>query len=168
MLSNVRPFTSWQNVNNLKAEPEKVERNVTAALKHLRFCVDLCARQWKAGRFFLFEHPMTAVSWASEMLHWLGSRDGVNKVSFDFCALGMRSTMPSGHEGPALKRTSVLTNSGHIGALLSKAKCRGMHEHVRLEDGRPAAAQIYPEIFCDAVCHGLKQELDDHKWLDKV
>ena len=69
------------------------------------------------------------------MLHWLGSLNGVNKISFDFCALGMRSTMPNGHEGPALKRTSVLTNSGHIGALLSKAKCKGLHEHVRLEDG---------------------------------
>jgi len=102
------------------------------------------------------------------MFHWLGSQQGVDKVSFDFCALGMQIKDKDGKLGPSLKKTSVLTNSKRISALLSKAKCKGKHQHVVLEGGKTAAAQIYPEIFCDAVCHGMKMELEDFKWLDAV
>jgi hypothetical protein len=80
----------------------------------------------------------------------------------------MQSKDQNGELGPCLKKTSVLTNSKHIAAILGKAKCRGQHQHVRLEGGRAAAAQIYPEVFCDAVCHGLKLEMQDSAWLDKV
>jgi hypothetical protein len=162
------PFSSLQNINHAKMDPKDVEEQVATGLRHLKFTVDLCIKQWSEGRYFMFEHPMTASSWESEMLKWLGSHAGVEKVSFDFCALGMQSKDQNGELGPSLKKTSVLTNSKHIAAILGKAKCRGQHQHVRLEGGRAAAAQIYPEVFCDAVCHGLKLEMQDTAWLDKV
>ena len=97
------PFTSWQNINHEKMDPAEVERRVADGLKHLKFTVDLCAKQLREGRYFLFEHPMTASSWASEMLHWLGAQPGVDKVSFDFCALGMQINGSDGKVGPSLK-----------------------------------------------------------------
>ena len=62
------PFSCLQNLNFSKRDPKTVEAEMTSALKHLKFTVDLCDKQWSEGRFFLFEHPMTSASWASEML----------------------------------------------------------------------------------------------------
>ena len=93
---------------------------------------------------------------------------GADKTIFDFCALGMRATGPDGTEGPAQKKTAVVTNSKHITAMLEKARCRRLHQHVVLEGGLAKGCEIYPDTFCEAICQGVQRELDDETWLDKV
>ena len=34
-----------------------------------------------------------------------------------------------------------------------------MHEHIKLEDGRARAAQVYPDELCKAICRGLEAQL---------
>ena len=35
-----------------------------------------------------------------------------------------------------------------------------MHHHVRLENGRANAAQVYPPELCRAICQGFKAQLE--------
>ena len=121
-----------------------------------------------SGRFFVFEHPAGAASWATKVVRQLQQDPRVDRVVFDFCALGMRSTYSDGSSGPALKRTGLLTNSKHVAGALSKARCCGLHKHAQLVSGRAKACEIYPDTFCNAILQGICRELEDKAWLDKV
>ena len=94
--------------------------------------------------------------------------EGVYAVNFDFCMLGMKSIDRDGVEGPAKKRTKVLTNCGHIAAALVKAQRSGQQKHVVLDSGRPKACEEYPEKFCEATVTGLKREFEDESWINKL
>ena len=37
-----------------------------------------------------------------------------------------------------------------------------------LQNGLAKQCEVYPELFCDAVCQGIRREIDDQKWLDHV
>ena len=113
----------------------------------------------------VFEHPVAATSWGSAMMDVVMRMPGMEVVNFDFCVLGMRSTMRNGTEAPARKRTKVLTNSKHIAAALRCCQCQGGHEHAMLEGGRPKACERYPEAFCDLIVKGLQREMSDARWL---
>ena len=102
------------------------------------------------------------------MIERLLAEPGVEKVVFDFSALGMTAPRNDGTVGPALKRTGVLTNAGHVAATLRKARCRRDHQHVVLENGKAKGCEVYPTPFCDAVCNGVRLELEDHTWLEKI
>ena len=73
-----------------------------------------------------------------------------------------------GGRGFAKKRTTILTNSHHVAGVFSKSHCSGDHAHVVLQDGKPKACERYPDVFCDAICRGIRMELQDEAWLDKV
>ena len=64
------------------------------------------------------------VTWSLEMFAKLNEFDDVFKVNFDFCMLDME-TRTRDSKVPAKKRTSVLTNSHAVAALLREAQCRG-------------------------------------------
>ena len=102
------------------------------------------------------------------MVGRLAEEPNTEKVLFDFCALGMAAPNDDGRMGPALKRTCVMTNAKHVAATLQKARCRGEHKHVVLQGGKAKECEVYPEFFCDAVCNGVRLELEDQKWLDKI
>ena len=65
-----------------------------------------------------------------------------------------------------LARTSIgcMTNSLCIATALSRrcpnTRPHQVHERIRLEDGRPKAAQVYPLDLCRAICRGLGEQLE--------
>ena len=55
------PFSALQALNRDKyLDPAKKELEKKAAMKHLRFCIDLYREQMSRGDFFVHEHPACA------------------------------------------------------------------------------------------------------------
>ena len=120
-------------------------------MSHLDFALKMCEMQAKAGRLFLFEHPVQAKSWSLSFVKRLYKYKRVVTVDFDFCQLGMHS------EGyPVKKRTRIMTNSPKIANRLAKFQCDRSHKHIPLMNGRASACQIYPRPFRAQSCIGLK------------
>ena len=92
---------------------------VRAAMEHIEFTLMLCEKQVKAGRLFLFEHPVQARSWKMSLVKRLFKYKGVCTVDFDFCQLCVQS---GGR--PVKKRTRIMTNFPKIANRLAKAKKR--------------------------------------------
>ena len=133
---------------------QEIIDKVRAAMEHIEFTIMLCEKQVKAGRLFLFEHPVQARSWNLKLVKRLFKYNRVCTVDFDFCQLGMQS------EGrPVKKRTRTMTNSPTIANRLAKFQCDGSHWHIPLVNGRASACQVYPREFCAQICLGLKDEL---------
>ena len=106
----------------------------------LRFAVELCLIQHRAGRTFVFEHPSTASSWEDPSLRDLVATSGALTSLLDMCRYGMVATDKQG-EGPVRKTTRIATNIHEIADALS-LRCEGGHRHVHLVSGRPKNAAI--------------------------
>ena len=65
----------------------------------------IAAKQVCKGRYFIFEHPATAKSWATEAVREVLAMPGVRIATFDQCRYGLVG--PSGR--PMRTRTSVMT-----------------------------------------------------------
>ena len=63
-------------------------------------------------------------------------------------------------EAPAKKPTMFATSAGRIAERLSK-RCDDAHRHVQLVGGRAGPAARYPRELCDAICDGLREQLQD-------
>ena len=92
------PCTLFSALQNLRKEsiPEDEMRQ---AMGYVRFCVDIAKYQHETGRFFYFEHPLTASSWTMPELDGLRQVDGVESVTVHMCAFGL---MSSDEFGPGL------------------------------------------------------------------
>ena len=98
-------------------------------MEHVKFCFELCLERYVQGRFFLFEHPAGAASWAMQAMQQMRPLEGVSVTKFDFCKLGMKTKDKDGNPCAAQKRTAVMTNSSAITLLLREAQCRAEHAH---------------------------------------
>ena len=131
--------------------------------------MELALMQPMAGRLFVFEHPAGATSWSTHMMDQVAQMEGIYKVTFDFCAVGMTvAGQPGEPPVPAKKRTRVLTNSHAVHTLLREAQCNGQHWHMVLLDGKAGPCQEYPEKFCRLICEGIRRELDTLEWKRKL
>ena len=83
-------------------------------------------------------------------------KDGA-RVNFDFCMLGLLSKDQDG-EGPAKKRTGIMTNSPMLAEKLKQVQCSKEHRHVMLMNGRARKCQTYPDEFCRLVCKTVMRE----------
>eukprot|EP00974_Lingulodinium_polyedra_P066325 6418966-Lingulodinium_polyedra.AAC.1 len=71
--------------------------------------------------------------------------EGVQCAVADMCMYGMQTKGRDRREvRPARKRTKFMTNCDRMAEHLS-AKCKGLHEHQHLVDGRARAAAQYPQ-----------------------
>ena len=59
--------------------------------------------------------------------------------------------------GLVKKPTGSMTSSRCLVEELNQ-QCDGGHDHVPLMAGRAAAAQVYPEMLCDAICRGVVKQ----------
>ena len=59
--------------------------------------------------------------------------------------------------GLVKKPTGFMTSSKCLAEDLNR-KCDGGHDHVPLMAGRAAAAQVYPEMLCEAICRGVVKQ----------
>ena len=126
------------------------------ALEMVDFAVKVCRMQAKAGRYFLFEHPLCATSWKLTSLAKLKKEVGVMGAVSDMCAFGMKAADQWG-EAYAKKPTRFLTNSKAIMEKVSN-RCPGDHRHVPLVGGRANAAAEYPDKLIDAILDGYEIE----------
>ena len=161
-------FSTLMNWNYAAMDKEKAEELLKAAMQHLQFALELCLLQYRAGRLFLFEHPVGAHSWGTAMVRQMLELEGVFMSKFDFCCLGMKTIGANGEEAAARKRTTVMTNSKNIADVLRLAQCSGEHKHVPLLDGKAGPCQGYPEKFVKLVCSGILKEIEDIRWKDRV
>ena len=162
------PFSTIMHWNYAEMSEIEAKQKLSAAMEHLKFAVELCLTQYQAGRLFLFEHPVGASSWDTELLKVLARLEGVFMANFDFCQLGMKAKNKQGVEQPAKKRTKVMTNSKNIAEVLRLAQCTRVHEHVQLLDGRAGPCQVYPDKFVKLICSGIQKEIDDIRWRDRL
>ena len=123
--------------------------------------VQACLMQCKLGLHFIFEHPVGASSWDDEEVMKLRRMEGVQELVVDQCEYGLISRDGDGF-APARKATRLLTNLSMASTVLS-TRCSGSHRHVRLVNGRAAAAQSYPEKLCEVMVEALKLELQQAK-----
>ncbi len=165
------PFSAIQNLNYVRMQDSEVRQLLADGMEHVRFAIELAVTQHRHGRLFMFEHPVGASSWHTRTVEALENMEGVYKVNFDFCQMGMRvgeRPNDANKELPAKKRTSVLTNSHALHLVLREAQCRGDHLHGDLLDGKAAECQKYPRKFCKVICEAVKRELDTVKWRNRL
>ena len=90
------------------------------------------------------------------------SRQGVQRVVGDQCQYGLQSTDGKG-TALARKRIGFLTNAVCVAQRLSR-RCPNrpgyqVHRHVVLDNGRPKAAQVYPDKLCKEICLGIQEQV---------
>ena len=151
------PFSSLNYWNYQKSDEQTVRQKLEKALTHLKFSLELCVRQYKAGRCFVFEHPAAASSWTTQLVQRVLSLEGVYLSKFDFCQLGMTTPGAQGEALPAKKRTAVLTNSKNLAETLRLAQCHDGHIHEPLVGGRAKACEAYPEKFVQLVVDSIRK-----------
>ena len=78
------PFSSLNYWNYQKSDEQTVKQKLESALMHLKFSLELCIRQYKAGRCFVFEHPAAASSWTTQLVQKVLNLEGVYLAKFDF------------------------------------------------------------------------------------
>ena len=143
---------------------EWFDRETEKAIKHVEFCCALYKFQIQNGRHFLHEHPWTARSWKMRCVDELIKHPAVNIYQGHMCQFRMMSHVdrPGGEMGLVKKPTGFMTSSKHITSEPYK-RCDGGHAHVSLMSGRAAAAQVYPDMLCEAICRGVvkQKKFDD-------
>ena len=102
-------FSTLQQLNIERMKDEDFSARAKDAVTHFAFAVMLCMRQSRGNRLFALEHPAGASSWTLQLTALLLQCPGAQKVTFDFCMLGMESEDENG-VAPAKKRTSIVTN----------------------------------------------------------
>ena len=117
--------------------------------------------QRKAGRVFVFEHPVRATSWDQPCVKKVAEMQGVQMVVADMCMFGLVSRVD---RVPVRKRTRFMTNSPHMAAALAGHTCDRQHPHRRIsgsEGGmlRSTAAQIYPPGLCECLAQGARDHV---------
>ena len=120
-----------------------------AAAWLLWLAMDLAARQVASGRYFVFEHPATAKSWATDEVRNVAALPGVRIVTFDQCRYGLVS--PGGE--PLRKRTSFMTNCSFVAEAFDGLLCQCDQPHRQIvghERGHmlSAWATLYPAPLC--------------------
>jgi len=149
-------------LNYPRMNPQDVKRRKAEGMILVRFALDIYLWQLRRGRYFMHEHPESAVSWGAKEVRDLLRQDGVTSVANDACMFGMKAVDSQGVEGPAKKPTRWMGNAPRVMRELSK-RCRGHHaQHVHLTGGRAAGAAVYPPELVAALIRGLHaQRVDD-------
>ena len=164
-------FCAWQQ-RNMSRHPsyrEKADRILREATVHVLSTLKLAALQMQEGRYFIFEHPLTAASWRLKdveefekkftALSRFEETYRVLEAVADQCAFGLQAQGADGVVGPVKKPTKFWTNSPGVKNALG-VRCRGCARHVHLEGkGRTSPAAIYPKALCRVMCRGVVAQM---------
>ena len=153
-------FSIWNySMNYPKMDADKVQKAVEEGRVHLNFMASLYRKQLLKGKFFLHEHPATALSWKEPQIDALMKDPTVHTVVAHQCMYGL--TSPTGHGDerlPAMKPTRFMTNSVPMKLRLSLT-CDGLHKHQQLVGGRCRDAAFYPLPLVKAILNGMKDTI---------
>ena len=150
-------FSSLQNLNWGRMDPEEVERVKSYGKKHLEFACKLYALQDEMNLYFLHEHPSSATSWQQPCVTKLLARDKVQRVVSDMCVFGMQQEV-DGVNMLVKKPTAFMTNAPELARRLTQ-RCSGGHRHITLIGGRAKRAEIYPDQLCREILLGLVDKM---------
>ena len=142
-------------MNFKKMDKDRVAQLMAEGRRHLNFVCNVYRKQMAQGRFFVHEHPATAVSWNEREVVRLAMMPGVQVVVADQCQYGLKSKSDTGELLPALKPTRFMTNAAPMAELLQK-RCKKDHAHQPLVSGRCAAAAFYPTKLIRTFLKGIR------------
>ena len=124
-------------------------------------------RQIRRGKFFLHEHPATAMRWSEDSIKKICQLPSTYLVTADQCAYGL--VTPSEHDrsvmAPALKPKKFLTNSEIMSRQLSD-RCTKDHVHQALVGGRCRGASWYPVPLVQAILRGITMQSKEGKLME--
>ena len=151
------PYSIWNfGINYKKMDPARVQQILRDGDVHLHFVCSLYRSQLRKGKYFLHEHPATAMSWKDSQISALSRDPLVKLVTADQCEYGL--VTPSADDPnvmvPAMKPTKFMTNSQAMAEQLCK-RCQGNHDHQHLVGNRCAAAAFYPAPLVKAMLRGI-------------
>ena len=107
-------LSSWQYVNYANKSPDDVQRKTLEGLIHLKFVAQLYEDQIKANRYFLHEHPLSAMSWSEDCMREIAAVN-VGEAMCDQCMYGCKTQgTPTSPPMAAKKATRCLSNSPEI------------------------------------------------------
>ena len=140
-------------------DPDKVERMLREARKHLHFVISLYHLQLAGNRHFLHEHPVGATSWVDKHMEKLLGHPKVGVSISDQCMYGLTTVDPHGQLVKAKKPTKWASSSPQMLSRLS-TRCDGTHTHQHLMGGRAAAAAYYPAKLISQILRGMRDTAD--------
>ena len=149
-------FCAWNAKMNFRKMPkDKVTAIIQEGQRHLNFMIRIYKRQLARGKYFIHEHPASAVSWDErEMVKLMAHRD-VILTQADQCMYGLTTRTDGGGTAPALKPTKFLTNSEPMARLL-RTRCDKSHVHQALVSGRCADAAFHPLPLVRTLIRGIR------------
>ena len=102
-------FCAWNaKMNFRKMNIAKVDAIVKEGQLHLNFMIRIYRKQLAKGRYFVHEHPASAVSWNEAEMVKLMAFDNVHLVKADQCMYGLKThTRPMGVLPQRSSRRSV-------------------------------------------------------------
>ena len=108
-------FGSWQRINDKIRDPAICAAEKARCLMHLSFCIDLHREQHRSGRYFLHEHPASALSWRTDDIKSIEKHVTVQTTVGDQCQYGPVTPAEGNRhlKVPALKPTRFMSNSSH-------------------------------------------------------
>ena len=155
MTPECRGFSTLMQVNWQRMDEENRKRLQASAMAMFHFCIQVAEHRIRRGRYFVIEQPDKASSWNTHAARWLQQQSDVMLLSFDQCMVGLQVS----DEGLSQKRTSFMLNHEGIAVVMAEVQCNKRHEHVRLENGLPRLAQVWPAGLVTKVIEGLMLHL---------
>ena len=157
------PCTAFSVLNHgmnfPKMPPEEVKRRVNEGMRHIKFVVKLYKNQMRRGKWFVHEHPRSALSWKTRPIVSLMKKHGATTTVCHQCMFDLKTPGPDGAPALAKKPTRWMTNSPEMIDVLS-IKRDGSHKHQPLMGGRAAAAAFYPPKLLRAIIQGMARTRD--------
>ena len=157
------PCTPFCNLNQYLNYPklprEQVQKLKADGMLHLTFMCRLYRLKSDGGRFFLHEHPQTAVSWVERCMLKTAQLPNVDAVVGDLCQFGLMVQSKDGSLLPAKKPTKWMSNSPWMLQRLAK-RCLGDHQHHTLLGGKAHGAEEYPIDLVVEILRGTRDTRD--------
>ena len=148
-------------MNYPKMDQAKVRELLAEGRLHLNFMCSIYRRQQAKGKYYLHEHPATALSWKEDAVEALARHPLSKVVVADQCRYGL--VTPSADDPtkmlPAMKPTKFLTNSVMMASQLN-LRCRRDHKHQPLVSGRCKDASYCPAPLVRAILKGIAQQAE--------
>lgn len=145
-------FSPLQAINWGRMDQQKKIRLIQAGLHHLRLATAVMKWQLNRGGLILFEQPAGATSWKEPCVQEIAQMKGVRTIVNHQCQFGLNVD----GQGLNKKPTRWMSNVEEVLQKLDR-RCKGDHPHVTLENGRPAAAAVYPPRLCKAIVDGIHE-----------
>ena len=125
-------------------------RELSEAKGIIRFAVEMCELQIRAGRHFVVEQPLTSRAWTFDTAMKLATMEDVITMEFHQCMYGIEAVYHFG-SAPAYKPTRILTSQPTLVEALTR-RCDGSHRHAQLV-GKSACARAaqYPHGLCKSI-----------------